>query len=95
LGVSDRPYFAWLRAAIERYEAGSGHLDALGRERSRLELWVLAGAPTNPGMSSCVQRSARSTPHSDFSTASRMILESSGWTSTTSRAFRTKPATCS
>jgi SAM-dependent methyltransferase len=50
LGVSDRPYFAWLRAALARYEAGSGHLSALGRERSPLDLWVLAGARTNPGI---------------------------------------------
>ena len=50
MGVSDRPYFAWLRAAIERYEADSEHLAALGRERSRLDLWVLAGARTNPGI---------------------------------------------
>ena len=50
MGVSDRPYFAWLRAALERYEAGSGHLAALAEERSRLDLWVLAGARTNPGI---------------------------------------------
>ncbi len=50
MGVSDRPYFAWLRAALARYEAGSGHLAALARERARLDLWVLAGARTNPGI---------------------------------------------
>jgi len=50
LGVSDRPYFAWLRAALERYEARWGHLAALGRQRSRLDLWVLAGARMNPSI---------------------------------------------
>ena len=50
MGVSDRPYFAWLRSALERYEAGSGHLAALGMRRSRLDLWVLAGARTNPAI---------------------------------------------
>jgi SAM-dependent methyltransferase len=50
LGVSDRPYFAWLRSALERYEAGAGHLAALGRQRSRLDIWVLAGARTNPAI---------------------------------------------
>jgi hypothetical protein len=94
LGVSDRPYFAWLRAALARYEAGSGHLSALGRERSPLDLWVLAGARTNPGIE-FVQRSARTTPRSDFSTASRMIRASSAWTSMTSRACRMTPATSS
>lgn len=50
MGVSDRSYFAWLRSALQRYETGSGHLAALGRQRSRLDLWVLAGARTNPAI---------------------------------------------
>jgi SAM-dependent methyltransferase len=50
LGVSDRPYFAWLRAALERYEQRSGELAALGRARSPVALWVLAGARTNPSI---------------------------------------------
>jgi SAM-dependent methyltransferase len=50
LGVSDRPYFAWLRAALERYEQRSGELAALGGARSPVALWVLAGARTNPSI---------------------------------------------
>ena len=50
MGVSDRPYFAWLRSALESYERRSGHLAALGRERPRLDLWVLAGSRPNPSI---------------------------------------------
>ena len=50
MGVSDRPYFAWLHAALERYETRSGHLAALGRRRPRPDLWVLAGARMNPSI---------------------------------------------
>jgi hypothetical protein len=50
LGVSDRPYFSWLRAALGRYEEASRHLAALGRERVRLDVWVLAGARMNPSI---------------------------------------------
>lgn len=50
MGVSDRPYFAWLRQALQRYEARSGHLAALARGRRRLDLWVLAGARMNPSI---------------------------------------------
>ncbi len=50
MGVSDRPYFSWLRAALERYETRLGHLAVLGRGRQRPDLWVLAGARTNPSI---------------------------------------------
>jgi SAM-dependent methyltransferase len=50
LGVSDRPYFAWLRAALGRFEAASGHLASLGSGSAALDLWVLAGATTNPAV---------------------------------------------
>ncbi len=50
MGVSDRPYFAWLSAALERYETRSGHLAALGQRRPRPDLWVLAGARMNPSI---------------------------------------------
>ncbi len=50
MGVSDRHYFAWLRAALDRYEARSGHLSALRSEGSSLDVWVLAGARMNPAI---------------------------------------------
>ena len=48
MGVSDRYYFEWLRDALERFEAGSGQLEALRRNGTPLDLWVLAGARMSP-----------------------------------------------
>lgn len=50
MGVSDHPYFSWLRTALGRYEAASGDLAALRRARSPLDLWVLAGGRMNPSI---------------------------------------------
>lgn len=50
MGVSDRHYFDWLRAALERFEAGAGHLAAMRRDGDGRELWVLAGARMNPAL---------------------------------------------
>jgi SAM-dependent methyltransferase len=49
LGVSDRHYFAWLAGALERFERDSGELCATGAGRP-VDLWVLAGARTNPAI---------------------------------------------
>jgi hypothetical protein len=48
LGVSDRPYFAWLREALERFESGSGRLAGIRQHEIAPALWVLAGARRNP-----------------------------------------------
>ena len=41
MGISDRPYFAWLRGAIERFEGGSRFvptcIDALREDRERAD----------------------------------------------------------
>jgi SAM-dependent methyltransferase len=50
LGVSDRPYFVWLRDALARFEAASGQLASLGTHGGPLDLWVMAGAVTNPAI---------------------------------------------
>jgi SAM-dependent methyltransferase len=49
LGVSDRHYFAWLAAALGRFERESGAFAAAGG-RHGCELWVLAGARMNPAV---------------------------------------------
>jgi SAM-dependent methyltransferase len=59
LGVSDRPYFAWLRDALARYEGETGELSALARETGGAELWVLAGARANPAIDSLVETCGR------------------------------------
>ena len=93
MGVSDRPYFAWLRAALVRYEAGLGHLSALGRERSPLDLWVLAGARTNPG----IEFVRATLGHTALRFLDRFADDPGvgAWTSATSRACRMTPATSS
>ncbi len=48
MGVSDPAYFAWVRAALEQFEAESGRLATLRREARPLELWVLAGSRMTP-----------------------------------------------
>lgn len=50
MGVSDQPYFAWLRGALERFEAESGALAALAKDTEHPEVWVLGGARTNPAL---------------------------------------------
>lgn len=56
MGVSDRPYFAWLAGALERFERASGELGAVGDLRAGgaaggpVDLWVLAGARMNPAL---------------------------------------------
>jgi SAM-dependent methyltransferase len=50
LGVSDQPYFAWLRGALERFEGESGALATLAKEAEHPEVWVLGGARTNPAL---------------------------------------------
>ena len=49
MGVSDRPYFAWLAGALERFERESGELAALGAGDG-VSLCVLAGARPNPAI---------------------------------------------
>lgn len=49
MGVSDHHYFAWLKGALERFERESGELAATGGGRP-VDLWVLAGARTNPAV---------------------------------------------
>jgi SAM-dependent methyltransferase len=50
LGVSDRHYFAWLEGALARFERESGELAATGARPGPIDLWVLAGARTNPAI---------------------------------------------
>jgi SAM-dependent methyltransferase len=50
LGVSDRHYFAWLTAALARFERETEALASLGAPPSGVELWVLAGARSNPAI---------------------------------------------
>jgi len=50
LGASDRHYFAWLAGALARFERESGELAAIGGRPGALDLWVLAGARTNPAI---------------------------------------------
>jgi len=50
LGVSDRHYFAWLAGALESFERASSELRAIGSRAGGAELWVLAGARTNPAV---------------------------------------------
>lgn len=49
MGVSDRHYFAWLTAALARFERESGELAAIGAGGSAA-LWVLAGARPDPAV---------------------------------------------
>lgn len=48
MGVSDRYHFAWLTEAFAQFEAESGALAALGRERRDLDLWAFGEATANP-----------------------------------------------
>lgn len=48
MGVSDRPYFAWLVGALDRFEREQGRLAALGREGRTLHLWGLAEQRATP-----------------------------------------------
>jgi len=50
LGVSDRPYFAWLGEALASFERGSREISAIGAGGGPVELWVLAGARMNPAL---------------------------------------------
>jgi SAM-dependent methyltransferase len=50
LGVSDRHYFAWLDGALARFERESGELAATGARPGPVDVWVLAGARTNPAI---------------------------------------------
>lgn len=50
MGVSDRHYFAWLAEALESFERASGELRAIGSRDGGADLWVLAGARTNPAI---------------------------------------------
>jgi SAM-dependent methyltransferase len=50
LGVSDRHYFAWLTAALERFERESGELAALGTASRDRVVWVLGGPRSNPAI---------------------------------------------
>jgi len=49
LGVSDRPYFAWLTGALTRFERESGELHGIAGSGSA-DLMVLAGARPNPAI---------------------------------------------
>ncbi len=48
MGISDPAYFAWVREALEQFEAESGRLATLRREGRPLELWALAGSRMTP-----------------------------------------------
>ena len=48
MGVSDQPYFEWLRGGLARFEAGSHMLDGIRHHADRPVLWVLAGAVPTP-----------------------------------------------
>jgi len=50
LGVSDRHYFAWLTGALQRLDRESGELSAAAAPGAPVDLWVLAGARTNPAI---------------------------------------------
>ncbi len=51
MGVSDPHYFAWLTAALRRFERESGELGATGAAAAAdAELWVVAGARMNPAI---------------------------------------------
>jgi len=50
LGVSDQPYFEWLRGSLARFEAGSRFLDGIRHQADRPVFWVLAGAAMNPAV---------------------------------------------
>lgn len=58
MGVSDRHYFAWLRDALERFEAGSSRLAAM-RGTAPREVWVLAGARMNPAVEFVAEATGR------------------------------------
>ena len=51
MGVSDPHYFAWLTAALRRFERESGELGATAAAAAAgAELWVVAGARMNPAI---------------------------------------------
>ena len=48
MGVSDQPYFDWLRGSLARFEEGSSLLDGIRQQSGQPVFWVLAGAASNP-----------------------------------------------
>ena len=59
MGVSDQPYFSWLRGSLERFEAETGALGALAKDVPHPEVWVLGGARTNPALDAVVDALGR------------------------------------
>jgi len=48
LGVSDQPYFEWLKGSLARFEEGSRLLAGIRQQSGQPVFWVLAGAAPNP-----------------------------------------------